>query len=181
MVEVDLETGEQFILTESCTILRYLVASRGLADHWYPKDLRQRAKVDNYFDWHHNNLRQGAGGLIFRKLFLPMISGKVVPKEALEFNEFYLVKSLKIMEKTLTDNAYLCGDQITIADIQASHEVDQLKFLDFDLAGKYPHVAAWLHKVIDENPHMLSHASKMRALAAANVRKQKKKSASAKL
>ncbi len=45
MVEID-SKGE-FKLFESHAILRYLATTRpGIADHWYPKDIVKRSKVD---------------------------------------------------------------------------------------------------------------------------------------
>ena len=52
---------------ESHTIMRYLHESRECADHWYPKDLKKRAKIDEYLDWHHSNTRVGATGFLFQK------------------------------------------------------------------------------------------------------------------
>ena len=48
--------------------MRYLVQRYNLSDHWYPRDLQRRAKVDEYLDWHHHNLRMGAAGTIFEKV-----------------------------------------------------------------------------------------------------------------
>ncbi|KAL7233709.1 hypothetical protein ACSBR1_017343 [Camellia fascicularis] len=43
-------------------ILRYLAcAFPGVADHWYPSDLFKRSKIESVLDWHHSNLRRGAG------------------------------------------------------------------------------------------------------------------------
>ena len=41
--------------------MTYLVDKYHLPDHWYPKDLQKRAKVDEYLHWHPNNLRRGGG------------------------------------------------------------------------------------------------------------------------
>ena len=49
--------------------MTYLVDKYHLPDHWYPKDLQKRAKVDEYLHWHHNNLRKEA------KLFYYKVSG----------------------------------------------------------------------------------------------------------
>ena len=61
IVEIDTKTGEEFKLFESHAILRYLATSRGVPDHWYPKDIVKRSKVDQYLDWHHTFIRQGLG------------------------------------------------------------------------------------------------------------------------
>ncbi|KAF9623919.1 hypothetical protein IFM89_006646 [Coptis chinensis] len=54
----------EFKLFESHAILSYLAcAFPGVADNWYPADLRKRAKINSVLDWHHSNLRRGAGGV----------------------------------------------------------------------------------------------------------------------
>jgi len=50
MREEDSRTGEVLTMSESHSMMRYLARSRGVADHWYPADLRKRAKVDEYLD-----------------------------------------------------------------------------------------------------------------------------------
>ena len=67
-----------FPLYESHTILKYLCQTRNVPDHWYPKDPKRRAKVDEYLDWHHTGLRMGSGGYFFRKYVSP-ITGKPAP------------------------------------------------------------------------------------------------------
>ena len=63
------EGEEDFILAESCTILRYLADTRGAADNWYPKDLKKRARVDAYLDSHHSGLRKCITGYVAGKFF----------------------------------------------------------------------------------------------------------------
>ena len=89
-------------LFESHTILRYLHETRNLPDHWYPKDPRKRAKVDEYLDWHHNGLRLGAGGYLFRK-YLSLLTGKPAPKEAIQESIVIFQKALTLMEKYWLD------------------------------------------------------------------------------
>jgi glutathione S-transferase len=68
------------------------------------------------------------------------------------------------MESWLTKHEFLCSDQKTIADIQASHELDQTKFLEYDLS-KWPNVDRWLTTMIDNDETQLEVAEKMRKLA----------------
>ena len=56
------------LLLHSSAILRYLVTQYKLPDHWYPADVHQRARVDEYLSWHSSNLRIGAAELIFSKV-----------------------------------------------------------------------------------------------------------------
>ena len=53
----------------SAAILKYLVAKYSLPDHWYPKDITRRAKIDEYLSWHTANLRLGAAGFMFNKVY----------------------------------------------------------------------------------------------------------------
>ena len=57
MKEINTKTGEEWNLSESHAILRYLAQTRNVADHWYPKDIIKRCEVDQYLDWHQNYLR----------------------------------------------------------------------------------------------------------------------------
>ena len=76
------------------------------------------------------------------------------------------------MEVWLTNNKYLCGNEISIADLSAAHEIDQTKFIAYDLSP-YPKVKTWLHHVIDESPEGMAVSETMRKLAANSLAKQK--------
>ena len=69
-----------------------------------------------------------------------------------------------MMEKWLTKSQYLCGEQMTIADLSAAHELDQARFIALDLS-KWPKVKQWLFKMIDESPENLDTAQNMRRFA----------------
>jgi len=55
------------------------------------------------------------------------------------------------MEKWLGASKYLCGPEKTLADISACHELDQTKFLNYDLTA-WPKVNLWLKNMIDDDP-----------------------------
>ena len=102
-------TEGDFKLFESHAILRYLAETKGASPDWYPKNPQKRAIVDQYLDWHHTFLRQGATGLVYRKYWAPKYYGKIYTKEELSFYEVYLKRSLIMMERWLTTNEFLCG------------------------------------------------------------------------
>lgn len=58
-----LQEGD-FVLPESAAILRYLATTRSVPSHWYPSDLRKRARVDAALDWQHANVRAGEAKLV---------------------------------------------------------------------------------------------------------------------
>lgn len=139
-----------FPLSESQACLRYLCNTRNVADHWYPKDLRKRAKVDEYLDWHHTNLRAAHGSYFFRRYASPMM-GKNIPiamiQEAIEMIE----RSLdKIENYWLADGRdFLCGPQISIADLCASAEIFHFKMarISWGSVKDFPKTAKWIQRL----------------------------------
>ena len=77
---------------------------------------------------------------------------------------------MKLIEQRLAENEYLCGNEISIADLSAGCELDQIKFLGTDLAT-WPLAEKWLHKIIDENPPVLELHKTMRHFAAKSLEK----------
>jgi len=128
MGQVPAITDGDFALAESHAILRYLHTTRGGKDHWYPKDAKKRAQVDRYLDWHHTHLRH-ASSLIFKKCFAPQLTKKAANPVELASHEAILKRALKTMEAWLSESKFLCGDEMTIADLAASHELDTTRFL----------------------------------------------------
>ena len=52
----------------SVAILKYLADKFKCSDHWYPKQLQMRAKVDEYLAWQHLNTRYNCGKLFVREV-----------------------------------------------------------------------------------------------------------------
>ena len=96
--EIDEGSGETFTLSESHAILRYLADSRGVADHWYPRNLRKRAKVDQYLDSHHGALRYAVHSYNVKKHLSPVLLGKTYSEAELDVYLKLLKRSLKLME-----------------------------------------------------------------------------------
>ena len=148
MQQVPAMKDGDFILAQSHAILKYLHSSRHCPDHWYPADLIKRAKVDAYLDWHHWFLRQGAGGFIFKTLFAPKV-GMIFSESDIENSRLLLDKSLKTIETVfLTDSKYICGNEITIADLSCFWELTQLGFIEEDLT-KYPNLNKWYNMILE--------------------------------
>ena len=63
--------------------MKYVCETRPVADHWYPKDISVRSKIDEYMSWHHTNLRIGAG-FTFRK----QVKDFNLPFQLFDFNPF---------------------------------------------------------------------------------------------
>jgi glutathione S-transferase len=75
-----LEDGD-FCLTESASILRYLAEKTGSPA--YPKDLKQRARVNELMDWFNSNFYRDWGyGLIYPQIFPNLKRENPVVQEA---------------------------------------------------------------------------------------------------
>lgn len=115
----------EVVIHESNAILRYLCTKYELSD-WYPTDLQQRANVEQWLDWIQCQQSPAIVGIVFHSLF----AGDQADKQAITTG-FYQLKALNPMiEQALTDNAFLTGDQPTIADLALVSNLCHLAFVD---------------------------------------------------
>jgi len=139
-----LEDGD-FRLTESATILRYLAEKTGSSA--YPKELKQRARVDERLDWFNSNFYRDWGyGLVYPQIFPtlkredPAVQAAVVA---------YGKEKSKAWLQVLDDHwlgpkqTYLCGDRITIADYFGAGLTIAGELIHCDFSA-YPNVVRWL-------------------------------------
>ena len=89
--------------------------------------------------------------------------GKTYSEKELKVNEVILFRSLRLMESRLEKHKYLAGDEVSIADLSAAHELDSSKTFGHDLS-KWPRVKDWLYRMIDDDPINLKVAEQFREL-----------------
>lgn len=119
-----------FRLTESVAIFRYITKKFPVDDFWYPKDLKARARVDEYLCWTHNNIRLRVGLAFFTKFRDPLITGKPAKLEVTEKYDKELQKCLNDFERLWTGNVFIAGDKLTFADVLASCDLEQASELE---------------------------------------------------
>ncbi|PIK56494.1 putative glutathione S-transferase theta-1, partial [Apostichopus japonicus] len=145
-----------FNLSESVAMVRYIANKYRdqIADHWYPKDLKQRARVDEYLEYQHLGTRLHYSLLFIHEL-TAMRTGQTPDTKQTAKLETNMKKITHIVQKTfLGDNKFLCGDEITIADIFAVHEILQIVGTGHDPVTDNPKLAAWMERVSHKlNPH----------------------------
>jgi glutathione S-transferase len=139
-----LEDGD-FRLTEGSAILKYLADKAGSPA--YPKDLRARARVNEMMDWINTQLcRELAYGLVYPQI-LPNHKRPTdeVQKATIAWGKERARMWMKVLDEKLIGprNAYLCGDQITIADYYGAAFVTLAEAIRSDLSA-YPNVKRWL-------------------------------------
>ena len=104
-----------------------------------------------YLDWHHNNIRMGAGGYMFRKYFSAMMD-----KNGVGASQYSIDESFKLMEKSLKfiskiwlkpndTKKFMFGDFPTIADLSLACEMANMEGIKYPLKEKFPSLHEWLY------------------------------------
>jgi len=137
-----------FKLTESSAILKYLADK--INSPAYPKDLKQRARVNEMMDWLNTNFYRDFGyGMAYPQIFP---NHKRRSDEAHAATIEWGQNNAKIWLQVLNDhwigpnNQYLCGNQITIADYFGVGLVTLGEVIHCDFS-KYPNVQRWLNNM----------------------------------
>jgi glutathione S-transferase len=140
-----LEDGD-FRLTESSAILKYIAEKTGSAS--YPKELKERARVNEAMDWFNANFYKDYGyGLVYPQLFHKR------PTEELQAGTIAWGKEksqrwLKVLDEHLLGptKAYLCGDRVTIADYLGIELVCVGDLIRCSYAD-YPNIERWIDRM----------------------------------
>ena len=134
-----------FRLTESSAILKYLADK--IQSPAYPKDLRQRARVNERMDWINTQLcRDLAYGFVYPQIFpTHKRPNTEVQAETLAWGRERAIGWMKVLDEHLIGpkNAYLCGNQLTIADYFGASFVALGELIRSDFKA-YPNVQRWL-------------------------------------
>lgn len=109
----------------SVAILRYLSRTFEVPDHWYPKDNKVQAKVDAYMEWQHLNMRT-YGSLYFIERYIPTMKKQPInEKRAASFQKGMERCLDEIANIWLKDSTFLGGNEVSIADLLATTEMEQ--------------------------------------------------------
>lgn len=126
---------------DSHAIMAYLVNKYGKDDALYPKDVVQRAVVDQRLHYDSGILFTGTVRAITRGLLF--FDSTTIERAKIDA----VVEAYELVETFLGDNDYVAGPELTIADFSLLTSIGSLMvYLDLD-ASKYPNVAAWLQRL----------------------------------
>ena len=134
-----------FRLGESSAILKYLADRIGSPA--YPRDLRRRATVNERMDWINANLYRTFGyDLVYPQIFPHYrLAGEEAQTAQLERGREKSGAWLRILDQDLIgpDQAYMCGQDITIADYLGATFVTIGDMIGYDFSD-YPNIRRWL-------------------------------------
>ena len=139
-----LEDGD-LRLTESSAILKYLAEKTNSPA--YPKDLKQRAKVNELMDWFNTNFYRDFGyGMAYPQIF-PNHKRPTdeVQSATVAWGTERARNWLTVLDKHWLGpkNNYVCGNQITIADYFGVCLVTLGEVVRVDFSP-YPNVQRWI-------------------------------------
>jgi glutathione S-transferase len=139
---------DDFVLTESSAILKYLAEKTGSLT--YPQCLKARAHVNEVMDWFNTSLYRDLGyGVVYPQVF-PEVHGFANPDtqaEVVRRGEERSAGRLTVLnDHWLRKGGFLCGSELTIADYLGSSFVAAGDWVDYDISG-YPNVVIWMNAV----------------------------------
>ncbi|XP_053725668.1 glutathione S-transferase theta-2 [Synchiropus splendidus] len=148
MMKVPVLVDNKFVLTESDAIMKYLVTKYDVPDHWYPRHPERRARVDEYTSWHQTNTRPHAAKVFILEVLLPAQGGTAVDQGRLDSALAQLDHTLDKLESMfLRRQPFLCGDDITVADLLAVCELMQPLGGNRDVLQRRPLLQSWRTRV----------------------------------
>ncbi len=142
------------IVWESAAIAFYLNEKFKPPGNWFGATAQQRALIQQYLHWHSTTLRRGAGAFFYSN-FAECIWGKQDYSKEIEKGRLVLRESMTVLEGWLRKTPYVCGEEISFADLQGVHE-----FVSHNAGGviadaqwrEFPRVRAWFDK-LTARPH----------------------------
>jgi glutathione S-transferase len=136
-----------FVLWESNTIVRY-VAAKYRAEAMYPGDLKLRANIERWMDWASFTLSSA-----IVDAFMGIV--RTAPEKR-DLNKILASckateSAMRILDAQLYDRDYVCGDNLTLADIAIGSIAYRWLHLPFNLVGyakpDLTNVNAWYTKL----------------------------------
>ena len=137
LVDGDLALGE------STAILRYLADMTGSST--YPTDRKARAKVDEALGWFSTNLHEYfCLFTIYPSFGIPHGVDPELAKAMIAFGSAHSPRWLTVLDQHMIgDRAFVCGDEITLADYLGAAFVTIGDAAAYDF-GPYPNIRRWL-------------------------------------
>ena len=113
---------------ETPAILRYLATEHGAETFW-PRDPLARATVDMWAEWAKHSVAEAFTGPVFWRTARTRPENR--DAELIGANLARLEAALDKSEPVLSETDYLCGPDLTLADIQFGHVL--YRYFDIDI------------------------------------------------
>ena len=141
-------TDDDFVLTESSTIMKYLADKFGLP--LYPKGLKERAKVNELMDWFNTGFyRDYAYNVVYPQIYPHhKRQNDEAQSKTIEWGKANTQKWLKVLNDhwLAGGRKYLVGDQISLADF-FGYALITCGMVTRDEFKGYPNIQRWLGEI----------------------------------
>ena len=128
-----------FCLFESNAIIRYLADKNH--SPLYPKEIKERAVVDEWIEFGSHHVGLALSKILYNKIFAPRMNLEPDARSMKEgFN--WLERFLPIVDKQLSRQDFLAGNNMTLADINLLALLDPAEAAEVDLS-KYDNISRW--------------------------------------
>ena len=132
-------------LWESNAIMQYLADKFGPTT-LYPQDLHKRADVNRWLSWQMCHLASPTNTFMFQNLLKPMLDmGEPDETKLAEAAENFKICAVDL-DRHLQDNQFICGDDITLADIAIASCLSYAEPAKMPWSS-YDNIQAWFRRI----------------------------------
>ena len=144
---------DDFVLWESHSIVRYLGAKFGAGTLW-PTDPQARAASEKWMDWSMSGLERA-----YFPAFYELIrkSSEERAQQAVDQAVEHATPLLGILDNSLGNGPFICGEQLTIGDIVFGPTLHRWYNLDIPRPDT-PNVRAWYDRML-QRPAFAKHVA----------------------
>lgn len=135
---------DDFVLWESNAMLQYAADKQGATDY-YPTDSKQRADINRWHLWEASAWFPSCYVYLVENVVKP-IMGSAPDPEVLVAEQQRFDKLASILDERLSNQAFVMGKGVTIADIALAAPMHLHSFQKLPLAP-YPNIRAWIARV----------------------------------
>lgn len=136
-----------FKLSEGNAILRYL--ARRENSPLYGGDVQSQAVIDQWMDFIVQHIRVNIARVQFNRVLAPMF-GRESDQASIDLGLEFLAQNMPQVETQLSETNFLCGPDMTLADIVLLAALEPLDMAAIDVSP-YPAVQAWLTSMREED------------------------------
>lgn len=144
-----------FKLAESNAIIRYFADKQN--SPIYPKELHQRALVDQWIDYSSQHVLLALSRIMFNTYFYTY-AGVEKDERSLQDGRKFIYQYLPVLEDQLKNNTYIAADVLTLADIAMVAALDVVELSGIDLSP-YPQLEKWRKKLMAASFYQDCHES----------------------
>ncbi|POA51333.1 MULTISPECIES: glutathione S-transferase family protein [unclassified Pseudomonas] len=134
---------EGFVLWESNTIVRYLLARHAAGTPWYPTDVQARASAEKWMDWTTSTFAD-----VFRPLFWGVLRTPSAEQDWVRIDAARdtCAQLLERVDQALANQPYLSGQEIGMGDIPLGSFIYAWFEIPIERPA-LPHLQAWYQRL----------------------------------